>query len=58
MAILSRPFGGVTLSGEDAVAFRLQIIESRPNPLAIASCRRGMEMVRQIRETGSARITL
>jgi hypothetical protein len=58
MAIVSSPFGGVTLTGEDAAAFRRQVVEAAPNPLALESVRRGLALARQIKDSGVARISL
>jgi len=59
MSIESRPFGGVTLTGEDARAFiRWMESDEPPPPAAVEAMRRGEELVRQFVETGSASFTI
>lgn len=56
MAIKSEAFGRVTLSGPDAETFARQVTYGRPSKLAKEIAVRGVELSKEVRQTGSVTI--
>jgi hypothetical protein len=56
MAVHSNTFGGLVLSGEDAVKFRNQVRYGRPNQAAKDAVARGLVIAEQLRTFGYAKI--
>lgn len=58
MAIKTSTFGGVTLTGEAAKAFRKQFLTSKPkpNPLATAAYVDGMRLLKEMKKKGYATV--
>lgn len=54
MAIKTSTFGGWRLTGADAKAFKKQMSDQTPNPLAQASYERGKVLAKQMAEQGFA----
>jgi hypothetical protein len=52
MSIKSHAFGRVTLTGLDAAKFKNQVVYGKPKAAAIKSVRRGVELSRQLQQTG------
>lgn len=58
MAVHSTVFGGIKLSGDDAKAFKRQVDEAKPNPLAERAYREGRDLVEGYRTDGFVKITI
>lgn len=58
MAIKTSTFGGVTLTGEAAVAFKKQFLRGKvkPNPLAQKALEKGRAILKEMQEKGYATI--
>ena len=58
MAIKTSTFGGVTLTGEAAKAFRKQFLSHppRPNAAAIAALAEGRRLLKQMEKKGYATV--
>ncbi|CAM3226281.1 MULTISPECIES: hypothetical protein [Methylobacterium] len=56
MAILSRDFGGVKLSGRDAETFLRQVASSEKQQVVLASLERGRKLQRSMTETGKVAV--
>ena len=57
MGIKSEPFRGVVLSGDDIAKFEKQLQHHRPNAAAVATARRGAELVSEFKRTGQVAFT-
>jgi hypothetical protein len=58
MSIHSSAFGRVTLTDDDAKKFEQQVRYGRPKDAARDSVKRGVEAVKEYRETGALRFSL
>jgi len=60
VAIMSNVFGRVTLTDEDAKKFRRQTTYGRPKSEAAESLRKGLEISRELRDSGrvSVKVTI
>lgn len=56
MSVKTTIFGGITLSGEDAKAFKRQITYGRPKKAAREAYARGSELVAEYNRKGYATI--
>ncbi|MCJ2117950.1 hypothetical protein MKK65_15480 [Methylobacterium sp. J-001] len=56
MAILSRNFGGVKLSGHDAETFLRQVASGEKQQVVLASLERGRKLRRSMTESGKAAV--
>lgn len=52
MSIKSHAFGRVTLTGRDAQKFKNQVTYGKAKPAAKETVKRGVELVRKLRESG------
>ena len=52
MTIESSPFGRITLTGADAKKFRDQVTYGKPRKAAVESVARGVELSRQMEQSG------
>lgn len=56
MAILSRDFGGVKLSGRDAETFLRQVASSEMQQVVLASLERGRKLQRSMTQMGKVAV--
>lgn len=58
MSIKSHAFGRVTLTDEDAVKFKNQVVYGKPRSTAVESVKRGIRLSRQYKERGKVELVL
>jgi len=58
MSIQSNTFGRVELTGADAKKFRNQVTYGRAKPAAKEAVKRGVNLSRDLKESGSVRLKL
>jgi hypothetical protein len=58
MAIQSRAFGGVTLSGGDAKKFTAQVRYGKPRAAAVEGVREGIQLARSMNSEGKVSVKL